>query len=176
LPTLTIPWRYTCHIEIDSKDDQLSSNLRKFANDATNSSDSTAASEALPKKNEETRKIANTSLEATAHYRQNQLKGLNDRFTKNTSNSSSDNSQSSLTMSSWWSSKPLEIDNYEDVQPMWKDMESRVSKRRLPPKLTEVKNDPIARSVYVGRRNIRKTEEEEWLAAGLYENEKTEKK
>mmetsp|Transcript_18113 Transcript_18113/g.25525 ORF Transcript_18113/g.25525 Transcript_18113/m.25525 type:complete len:137 (+) Transcript_18113:120-530(+) len=56
---------------------------------------------------------------------------------------------------------PLQIDNYEDVQPMWKEMESRVVKRRT---LTVAQ-----RGGKSGRINVRKTDEEEWLQAGLYD-------
>mmetsp|Transcript_17484 Transcript_17484/g.24303 ORF Transcript_17484/g.24303 Transcript_17484/m.24303 type:complete len:138 (-) Transcript_17484:59-472(-) len=61
---------------------------------------------------------------------------------------------------------PLQIDNYEDVQPMWKEMESRVTKRRT---LTLAQ-----RGGKSGRMNIRKTEEEAWLQAGLYDTKESD--
>mmetsp|Transcript_18217 Transcript_18217/g.21874 ORF Transcript_18217/g.21874 Transcript_18217/m.21874 type:complete len:138 (-) Transcript_18217:56-469(-) len=61
---------------------------------------------------------------------------------------------------------PLQINNYEDVQPMWKEMESRVTKRRT---LTLAQ-----RGGKSGRMNIRKTEEEAWLQAGLYDTKESD--
>ena len=52
-----------------------------------------------------------------------------------------------------------EITNDEDLQPLWQDMERRVARRR--PR----ENGPK------GRKNVRKTDEEQWLAAGLYDDE-----
>jgi len=59
-------------------------------------------------------------------------------------------------------SDPLNIDNYEDVQPMWKEMESRVTRRRS---LTLEERGGLS-----GRRNVRKSEEDMWLEAGVYED------
>ena len=56
--------------------------------------------------------------------------------------------------------KPLQIDNYEDVQPTWKEMESRVTKRRS---LTLEERQGVS-----GRRNVRKSDEDLWLQAGVY--------
>jgi len=47
-----------------------------------------------------------------------------------------------------------------EVQQMWKDMESRVTRRRVRT-LEEA-------GVKVGRRNVRRTDEDEWLEAGVY--------
>ena len=55
---------------------------------------------------------------------------------------------------------PREITNDEDLQPMWKEMESRVTKRK-----TLTKEQAGGK---IGRRNVRKTDEEAWLQAGLY--------
>ena len=57
-------------------------------------------------------------------------------------------------------STPLSIDKYEDVQPMWKQMESRVTKRRP---LTADQRGGLS-----GRRNVRKSDEDLWLEAGVY--------
>lgn len=59
--------------------------------------------------------------------------------------------------------EPLIIDNYEDVQPMWKGMESRVTKRAA---LTLEQRGGVS-----GRRNVRKSEEDMWLESGLYETD-----
>lgn len=59
--------------------------------------------------------------------------------------------------------EPNVIDSDEDLQPMWKAMESRVVNRRT---LTAAQ-----KGGKTGRTNIRKTDEEAWLQAGLYEEE-----
>ena len=63
--------------------------------------------------------------------------------------------------------QPLEINNDEDVQQTWKDMESRVTRRRSMT-LAEAKFNGKS----VGRKNLRKTDEEAWLEAGLYQDDK----
>mmetsp|Transcript_19577 Transcript_19577/g.29727 ORF Transcript_19577/g.29727 Transcript_19577/m.29727 type:complete len:137 (-) Transcript_19577:169-579(-) len=57
--------------------------------------------------------------------------------------------------------EPLEIDDYEEVQDMWKQMESRVTRRPVR-SVEEAKGK-------TGRRNVRQTDEEQWLQAGLYD-------
>ena len=52
------------------------------------------------------------------------------------------------------------IKSDDDVQQMWRQMESRVLRRRM---LTVEQ-----RGSKVGRRNVRKTEEDFWLEAGMY--------
>jgi len=52
------------------------------------------------------------------------------------------------------------VDSDEDLQQMWKEMESRVTKRR-PRTLRDTKGK-------TGRENIKKTDEEMWLQEGLY--------
>lgn len=59
--------------------------------------------------------------------------------------------------------QPLEINNDEDVQQMWKDMESRVTRRKS---MTLAEAKFSGRTI--GRKNLRKTDEEAWLEAGLY--------
>jgi hypothetical protein len=51
----------------------------------------------------------------------------------------------------------------DDLQPMWKDMERRVTRRKP---VTIQQAGPK-----VGRRNVRPTDEEAWLQAGLYDND-----
>jgi hypothetical protein len=60
-----------------------------------------------------------------------------------------------------WDAKPLDIASDEDLQPMWKNMESRVKSRR-PRTLEETGGK-------TGRRNIKRTDEEMWLQEGLYD-------
>jgi hypothetical protein len=54
------------------------------------------------------------------------------------------------------------IEKDDDLQPMWKDMESRVVRRR-----TLTIEQAGGR---VGRTNIRPTDEESWLKAGMYDD------
>ena len=54
-----------------------------------------------------------------------------------------------------------DITTDEELQPMWRDMESRVTRRRS---LTAAERGPGK----VGRRNVRKSDEDVWLASGLY--------
>ena len=62
--------------------------------------------------------------------------------------------------------EPQNIRTEDELQPMWKDMESRVTRRRSLT-LTEAQGK-------VGRRNVRRTDEEAWLQAGLYDEHKDE--
>jgi hypothetical protein len=63
--------------------------------------------------------------------------------------------------------EPLKIDNDEDLQPMWKSMENRVSNRRL---LT--KSETGGRT---GRSNVRRTDEDLWSQNGMYDQEVDDK-
>ena len=56
--------------------------------------------------------------------------------------------------------KAHNIDSEEDLQPMWKEMEGRVTRRKL-----RTLADTGGKS---GRMNIKKTDEDVWLQAGLY--------
>jgi hypothetical protein len=64
--------------------------------------------------------------------------------------------------------EPSSIKSDEELQPMWKDMESRVTKRR-----TLTKDQ---RGSKTGRTNVRPTDEEAWLRAGLYDDEEEDDK
>lgn len=55
------------------------------------------------------------------------------------------------------------IDNDDDLQQMWKEMERRVVNRR-PRTIRDTHGK-------TGRTNIRKTDEEMWLKSGLYEKD-----
>ena len=72
--------------------------------------------------------------------------------------------ESKHTSSSKQQLEPLNIDNYDDVQPMWKEMESRVTRRRS---LTLEQRGGVS-----GRRNVRKSEEDYWAQAGVYDEKK----
>jgi hypothetical protein len=58
------------------------------------------------------------------------------------------------------------VESDEDLQPMWKSMESRVKSRR-PRTLEE-------RGGLSGRSNVKRTDEDCWLQGGLYEYEEDE--
>ena len=95
--------------------------------------------------------------------------------------SSSSSPSSSLSSSNSWRKAQLEevenkfskkadednetriVEREEDLQQMWRDMESRVTRRKT---LTAEQ-----RGGKVGRRNIRRTDEDTWLDAGLYNKE-----
>jgi len=57
-------------------------------------------------------------------------------------------------------SEALTIESEEDLQPMWKEMEGRVTRRKLRT-LAETGGKS-------GRMNIKKTDEDVWLEEGLY--------
>ena len=57
------------------------------------------------------------------------------------------------------------IESDDELQPMWKDMESRVLRRKSVP-IENAKGR-------VGRSNVRPTDEESWLVAGLYDQNGT---
>ena len=99
------------------------------------------------------------SAAATALWKRNQYQKLEDKFNNRPSPTDTQNLE------------PLNIDNYEDVQPMWKEMESRVTRRRSLT-LEQLKQ----RGGVSGRQNIRKSEEDYWEKAGVYDNDKEEKK
>mmetsp|Transcript_4986 Transcript_4986/g.11907 ORF Transcript_4986/g.11907 Transcript_4986/m.11907 type:complete len:143 (+) Transcript_4986:164-592(+) len=57
----------------------------------------------------------------------------------------------------------LDIESEEDLQPMWKEMEGRVTRRR-PRTLADTGGKS-------GRMNIKKTDEDVWLEQGLYQKD-----
>ena len=76
--------------------------------------------------------------DSTSTWNKKQIEKIEKRFTEPTQN----------------------VDSDEDLQQMWKEMESRVTRRR-PRTLRDTKGK-------TGRENIRKTDEEMWLQEGLY--------
>jgi len=95
------------------------------------------------------------SLEASSKWRKGQLTKITEKFA-----SSADSKTSSSKPP-----EPMEITSDDEIQPMWKDMESRVVRRR-----SIVISEALQKGKKVGRRNVRKTDEEAWLNAGLYED------
>uniref|UniRef100_A0A7S2LLP5 Uncharacterized protein n=1 Tax=Leptocylindrus danicus TaxID=163516 RepID=A0A7S2LLP5_9STRA len=64
-----------------------------------------------------------------------------------------------------------EVRSDEELQDMWRQMESRVTKRRRPMTVQEA----ALKGKAVGRRNVRPTDEEVWLDAGLYSKDEDDK-
>ena len=94
---------------------------------------------------------ASSSLAASMAWRRSQIDKLEEKFA--TDDKDRDGTDDSV-----------KIESDEELQPMWRDMESRVTKRRS---LTAAQ-----RKGKVGRRNIRKSDEDMWLESGLYDNGK----
>ena len=103
-----------------------------------------------------------TSTAATTEWKRNHYRKIGDKFQPNIKDdSNTSNSSETTTSSDHRYPEPMKIDNYEDVQPMWKEMESRVTRRRS---LTIEQRDGVS-----GRRNVRKSDEDVWLEAGVYD-------
>eukprot|EP00550_Attheya_septentrionalis_P009143 CAMPEP_0198286676 /NCGR_PEP_ID=MMETSP1449-20131203/5689_1 /TAXON_ID=420275 /ORGANISM="Attheya septentrionalis, Strain CCMP2084" /LENGTH=188 /DNA_ID=CAMNT_0043984461 /DNA_START=138 /DNA_END=704 /DNA_ORIENTATION=- len=104
-----------------------------------------------------------SAVAASAQWRKKQLDQITDKF------SDKDNDDDEEQEEEEEEKSDVELDSEgipiiksdEDVQEMWRAMESRVTKRTS---LTLAE-----RGGKIGRRNIRKTEEDEWLQAGLYD-------
>jgi len=108
---------------------------------------------------------------ASAEWRKSQLNKIEEKFgLEKTAGPSSVNgsatneaTESTRPRAVVATEEPLKIESDEDLQPMWKDMESRVTRRR--PLTVE------QRGGKVGRRNVRKSDEDMWLQAGLYDDD-----
>jgi len=61
----------------------------------------------------------------------------------------------------------VSIASDEDLQPVWKEMESRVKNRR-----PRTVNENGGKT---GRHNVKRTDEEVWLEQGLYDEEESSK-
>lgn len=116
---------------------------------------------------------ATSSLAASMQWRRTQIDKLESKFapTGDAENDRSDNGSKDTTIvkgneddKDVDSDAPLEIKSDEDLQPMWKNLESRVTRRRS---FTAAQREPGK----IGRRNIRKSEEDVWLQSGLYDND-----
>ena len=81
-------------------------------------------------------------------------------------NDENDASDATAANETWATPEPLHIDSYDDVQPMWKEMESRVTRRRS---LTLQERGGVS-----GRRNVRRSDEDVWPEAGVYEDDSDE--
>lgn len=112
-----------------------------------------------------------TSAAATTQWKRKHYQTIEDKFqsnkdTTNTTKNTPINCNESDTNQSKDKDEPLSIESYEDVQPMWKEMESRVTKRRS---LTLEDRKGVS-----GRRNVRKSDEDVWLANGVYDESSSE--
>lgn len=113
------------------------------------------------------------SASATTQWKRNHYRKIEDKFhppapiKENENDAAEENCANAKSSSTQQTSDPLTIDEYEDVQPMWKNMESRVTKRRS---LTLDQRGGVS-----GRRNVRKSEEDMWLEAGVYDSDKSKK-
>ena len=109
------------------------------------------------------------STAATTQWKRTHYQKLEDKFNDSTKDDDEENDDDtdiqmkSTSSSSTKQQQPLSIDRYEDVQPMWKEMESRVTKRRS---LTLQDRGGVS-----GRRNVRKSDEDVWLEAGVYNSD-----
>ena len=119
------------------------------------------------------------SAAATTKWKRNQFRKIEDKFRQPDRGASaaagcnSDTQIASTNRPNWpaWPTDgdvPLAIDKDEDVQPMWKGMESRVTKRKS---LTLTQRGGLS-----GRRNVRRSDEDIWLEAGVYDDDKDKSK
>ena len=102
------------------------------------------------------------SAAATTQWKRSQYQNIQDKFNKTNIGDTPTNESSTQQTTNQKQQEPLNITNYDDVQPMWKEMESRVTKRRS---LTLQQRGGVS-----GRRNVRKSDEDVWLEAGVYNN------
>jgi hypothetical protein len=105
--------------------------------------DSTITTSSSDDDNEDSFSSSSPSLSSSpkkTHWRKQQLNKIENKFNK--------------------TEETLTIENEEDLQPMWKEMEGRVTKRK-----SRTLKDTKGKS---GRMNIKKTEEEAWLQEGVY--------
>eukprot|EP00978_Attheya_sp_CCMP212_P024767 scaffold78453_cov52-Attheya_sp.AAC.1 len=101
-----------------------------------------------------------SAVAASAQWRKKQLDQITDKFSDKGDDDDEQEEEEEREVELDSEGIPI-IKSDEDVQEMWRAMESRVTKR---PSLTLAE-----RGGKIGRRNIRKTEEDEWLQAGLYD-------
>mmetsp|Transcript_16634 Transcript_16634/g.31506 ORF Transcript_16634/g.31506 Transcript_16634/m.31506 type:complete len:206 (+) Transcript_16634:155-772(+) len=117
-------------------------------------------------------------LEATSKWKRDQLNKISDKFIGADSQSKLEDQsqgqkqqvqqqvQQQQQKQQQPQTQPLQIDSDDQVQPMWRDMESRVVRRR-----SVTIAEALTKGMKIGRRNVRSTDEEAWLDAGLYHHE-----
>ncbi len=101
------------------------------------------------------------SLHASSEWRKNQLSKVTQKFDEHQNDGSDEN----LRKDDVDKEEKTIINSDDDLQPMWRAMESRVlNKRTMTIEEAKRKQKPV------GRRGLRRTDEEAWLEAGLYDN------
>jgi len=108
------------------------------------------------------------SAAATMQWKRNQHRKIEEKFRqppKKEDENDVAEKDANIENSSTQRPEPLAIDNYDEVQPMWIAMEGRVTKRQS---LTLDQRGGVS-----GRRNVRKSEEDMWLEAGVYDSDKS---
>jgi len=118
---------------------------------------------------------ASSSLAASMQWRRNQIDKIESKFApeesgehdegedEGNSAAESDEADKDVVTSSNDDETLPDIQSDDDLQPMWRDMESRVTRRRS---LTSAQREPGK----IGRRNVRKSDEDMWLESGLYDD------
>jgi hypothetical protein len=104
-------------------------------------------------------------FEASSRWKRDQLNSISDKFLGDSSTKFVDGSQSQRNQQRQQQQQPLEIASDDEVQPMWREMESRVLRRK-----SVTVAEALTKGMKIGRRNIRSTDEDVWLDAGLYHN------
>ena len=107
------------------------------------------------------------SAAATMLWKRNHFRKIENKFQQPKSDADAKNASPRLPSWPVWPTDgdiPLAIDKYDDVQPIWKGMESRVTKRKS---LTLTQRGGVS-----GRRNVRRSDEDLWLEAGVYDDNK----
>ena len=107
-------------------------------------------------------------LAATSKWKKGQLDKLSDKFKASGSEGDLKSNLSHQRVGVGVTT-PDEIDNDDDVQPMWREMESRVLNRK-----SLTKEQIEKRGKRTGRSNLRRTDEDAWLSAGLYDDKEKE--
>ena len=104
------------------------------------------------------------SLNASSEWRKNQLSEVTQKFDEHHQH---DGSEDNVRNDDDDDEEKIVIINSDDeLQPMWRSMESRVlNKRTMTIEEAKRKKKPV------GRTGIRRTDEEAWLEAGLYDTE-----
>lgn len=102
-----------------------------------------------------------SSLAASMRWRRKQIDSLESKFTPAAGEGGDHTDTEVDDKNGSRDNTPDSITSDEELQPMWRDMESRVTRRRS---LTAAER----KAGEVGRRNIRKSDEDVWLEGGLY--------
>ena len=108
------------------------------------------------------------SASATMQWKRNHYRKIEEKFQQQPE---SDAAKPSFPAWPTDGDNPLPIERDEDVQLMWKGMESRVTKRK-----SRTLDELAQKGIVSGRRNVRRSDEDLWLAAGVYDEDKDKHK